>query len=130
MSGIKGKSGVYKRTKPVWNKGLKGVQEHSIETRKKISDSMSETKNYAWLGDKVGYFGLHVWVTKWKGSPKHCEMCGNDKLRSRQYHWANIDHKYNRVLDDFIRMCVKCHKRYDIDVLKIKVNRGKKQLYD
>ena len=42
-----------------------------------------------------------------------CEMCGKSGLKGRQIQWANIDHKYRRVLDDYIHMCAKCHGEYD-----------------
>lgn len=33
--------------------------------------------------------------------------------KKQMYHWANIDHKYRRLLDDYISMCVSCHRQYD-----------------
>ncbi len=70
-------------------------------------------KHYRWLGDKVGYLGVHAWVIKWKGQPDTCENCGKSGLSARKIHWANIDHKYRRVLEDYIRLCAKCHLNYD-----------------
>lgn len=88
------------------------------EVRDKISKShiglpskVSGDINYAWKGDKVSYVGLHQWVSRWKGKPKMCEMCGSTS--SKKYQWANIDHKYRRVLEDFIRLCIPCHVKYD-----------------
>lgn len=67
--------------------------------------------NWQWVGDKVSYPALHTWVRRWKGTPHKCEHCGStDK---KKYEWANIDHKYNRNLDDWIRLCTKCHRKYD-----------------
>ena len=40
-------------------------------------------------------------------------------------HWANIDHKYRRNLDDWIGLCAKCHRRYDIENNGYKVFSGK-----
>ena len=64
-----------------------------------------------WKGDKVSYPALHTWITKYKGSPQRCEICGTNE--PRRYEWANKDHKYQRNLDDFIRLCAKCHRKYD-----------------
>lgn len=64
-----------------------------------------------WKGDGASYISIHTWVAKWKGKPSKCEVCGVEN--KKQYHWANIDHKYKRVLDDYIRMCVPCHRNYD-----------------
>jgi len=68
--------------------------------------------NCNWKGDEVDYHDLHKWVTRWKGNIKKCEMCGLDD-KNKRYHWANIDHKYKRVLEDYIRLCPKCHGQYD-----------------
>jgi hypothetical protein len=70
--------------------------------------------------DHPGIKAMHVWVKQWKGKANHCEVCG--KTEKRMYHWANIDHTYRRVLDDYISMCVPCHKKYDYEKNK---NKGK-----
>jgi len=62
-------------------------------------------------GDDVGYGALHAWVTRHKGKPSLCEHCGT--THAKRFEWANIDGKYNRNLDDFIRLCKKCHNTYD-----------------
>jgi len=73
---------------------------------------MTGKNNIKWT-EKPGYEAIHAWVSRWKGKPNICEGCGNIVTNSRQIHWANIDHKYRRVLDDYIRLCAKCHKKYD-----------------
>lgn len=40
-----------------------------------------------------------------------CSVCGT--IESKRYDWANIDHTYKRILEDYIRMCRKCHFSYD-----------------
>lgn len=74
---------------------------------------MSEDRNANWKGDEVGYSGVHTWIEKWKGKPKKCENCGTEN--AKKFEWANIDHKYRRVLQDYIRMCTSCHRNYDIE---------------
>jgi len=69
----------------------------------------------AWKGEEVGYGALHVWVAYWKGKPHICEKCGKYVENLKAIDWANVDHKYRRVLDDYIRMCKKCHRDYDIE---------------
>lgn len=85
----------------------------SIQHRKSLSKALSEDKSYKWKGDKVGYGALHSWVRRKLGKPNFCEHCGNRNLKNRQYHWANKSGKYLRRLSDWIRLCVKCHKKYD-----------------
>jgi len=68
-------------------------------------------KNHSWKGDNVGYYGIHNWVKRELGKPQKCEHCGDTS--KRKYEWANKDHKYKRALEDWIRLCTKCHKKYD-----------------
>lgn len=75
--------------------------------------NVQEHEHVKWAGDKVGKRAVHIWVEKWKGKPDTCESCGKTGLKGYQIHWANVDHKYKRVLEDYIRMCVKCHGKYD-----------------
>lgn len=64
-----------------------------------------------WVGDKVSYSSLHAWVRQHKGIPQKCEHCGTTK--PRKYEWASIDHKYLRDLDNWVRLCTKCHRQMD-----------------
>ena len=70
-------------------------------------------KSNAWKGEEAGYRAIHIWVQNKLGKPRFCENCGKKGLRHRQYHWANISKKYKRLLSDWKRLCVKCHKKYD-----------------
>lgn len=104
---------------------------HTLEWNKKISDGVKRQhaegrgrspgftdaqrqKAYkiTWKGDKVSYSGLHQWLNRQLGKPKKCEECGT--IEKRKYEWANIDHKYRRNLEDYIRMCTSCHRKYDM----------------
>ncbi len=77
----------------------------------KIKDR-AENKHPKWKGDFVGYFGVHDWISKHFGQPTKCEVCGMDDA-TRKYHWANLSGKYLRDRNDFKRMCVSCHRKYD-----------------
>lgn len=57
------------------------------------------------------YVYLHKWVEKNLGKPKRCEICGRNNLS--RYHWANKSGKYKRNLNDWVRLCAKCHSRFD-----------------
>lgn len=87
-------------------------QHHSTETEFKKNDKRITGKNsYQWKGEDVGYNGVHSWIKRQKGKASNhiCEFCGK-----QAQHWANVDHKYHRNLDDFISLCAKCHRKYDI----------------
>lgn len=81
-------------------------------------------KNSIWKGDKVGYRVLHLWVERYLGKPRFCEECRSSNLKPRQYQWANISKKYKRDLNDWIRLCTKCHTDFDKDT-----RRGRRSEY-
>lgn len=90
-------------------KGRKLSEEH----KKKIGQSNLK-------GDEAGYHAIHLWVVREKGKANYCSDCNQQKSK---YEWSNIDHKYRRVLEDYIPRCTQCHRIYDRDVLQIKVGR-------
>lgn len=66
--------------------------------------------NHNWMGDDVGYTALHDWVKRNLGKAFWCTFC----FSMVNVQWANISHEYKRDLTDWIQLCVKCHKRYDL----------------
>ena len=118
-----------------WNKGLTREIELSArkssermmgqdnpmkrkEIQEKVSNALKDEKSPRWRGDNVGYSGLHCWVYKHKGRPTQCEHCGKNILISRRIHWANKSGNYLRDLNDWLRLCSKCHKEYDKQLTK------------
>ena len=89
-------------------------RKHTEESKEK----MKGKNNYGWKGDDVGYSALHSWVKRNLGKPTKCEHCRKDGLTGKKIHWANIDHQYKRNLDDWIRLCCKCHIKYDKSISK------------
>lgn len=83
----------------------------SKETRKKIGDAQRGEKNHSWKGDNVGYGGVHAWVKSILGKPNKCEHCGN--TNAKKYEWANKSGKCKRDLNDWMRLCTKCHHKLD-----------------
>ena len=70
-------------------------------------------ENLFWKGDNAGKQAMHDWVKKWKGKANHCEICGS--TNKKVFHWANINHLYHRILEEYISLCPSCHKKYDRD---------------
>ena len=62
---------------------------------------------------KVTYSAIHKWVVVRLGKPHCCDNCLRIDLRHRQYHWANISGNYKRIITDWQRLCIKCHKKFD-----------------
>ncbi len=97
--------------RPSWNKGLKtGLSFWRGKKRPDISERLKGESSYAWKGDDAGYSSIHKWIHRWKGRADHCDGCG---IKGKRYEWSNVDHKYRRVLDDYIPMCASCHRNYD-----------------
>lgn len=71
-----------------------------------------------WKGEDALYETKHRWVSNHKGRPQFCEHC--KRTDRKKYEWANIDNKYRRVLDDYIRLCTSCHRKYDYRFFKPK----------
>lgn len=69
-------------------------------------------RNSNWKGDDVGYSALHCWIKSNYGFPSKCKDCGTTS--AKQYDWANISGTYKRDIKDFKRLCVKCHKKFDV----------------
>lgn len=93
-------------------KGKKFSDEHKKKLSLAKKGVYKEEGNPCWKGDEASYVAIHQWVKRWKGSPKYCEQCGS--TTAKKFEWANIDHKYQRILDDYIRMCTSCHRLFDI----------------
>lgn len=70
-------------------------------------------KNGMWKGNKVSYRPLHSWVERMLGKSDKCEICNKNGLKGHSIHWANKSHNYKRDINDWLRLCVKCHKQYD-----------------
>lgn len=54
-------------------------------------------------------YGIHNWVKQTLGQPKVCEQCGSDFW----VEWANKSQQYKAIESDWLRLCRKCHMKYD-----------------
>jgi len=79
------------------------------ETRKKISEALRNEKHFNWK-EKPTYGIVHYWLRQNYDQTNTCEHCRQQK----RCQWALIKGKeYERKRENFIRLCVKCHRRYD-----------------
>lgn len=113
-----------------WHKGIC----HNKETKKKISKAIiNEWKkenttlkkppiyegeqNYKWKGEEAGYRAKHNWIERQLSKADKCEICGLNNIpegMDRYFDWANISDEYNRDKDDWVMLCRKCHKKFDM----------------
>jgi hypothetical protein len=122
---MKANPGSFKKGLTPWNKGIKGIHLSSKTEFKKGIHYSKKTewkkgqwkgeRHLQWKGENPSYIALHTWVARWLGKPKDCSFCGK-KATGKQMHWANKNHKYKRNLKDWIRLCAKCHKKYDSEL--------------
>ena len=93
------------------NKSNKVYEAQRFCSNQCIGKYRSGENNNKWLGDEVGYDGVHRWVQSKKGKATKCEHCG--RTDKKKYEWCNIDHTYKRVLEDYIQLCTSCHRKWD-----------------
>lgn len=103
--------GDFKKGSKPWNKG-KGDYAKKLGFGKWMKGRTDEQNN-AWKGDEVGYGALHDWIRSKKGTPIQCSNCGKKSKVPQMIHWANVSGEYYRDLNDWIRLCAKCHKEHD-----------------
>lgn len=91
--------GEFKKGHKPWNTGIERPE-------------MIREKHWNWMGNNVGYHGLHQWVIKELGKAFWCYVCMSCE-EGKMYQWANISKEYKRELTDWIPLCSKCHAKYD-----------------
>lgn len=57
------------------------------------------------------YKALHYWVGQQLGKPSLCRHCGTTS--AKRFEWANISGKYLKDVEDWVRLCKKCHCKMD-----------------
>ena len=88
----------------------------SAERRELIKRTTPRGKDHGmWLGDDVGYSGVHIWLIKTHGKATHCEFVDTTcTKKSATYEWANISGEYRRDKTDYMQLCKSCHVKYDM----------------
>ena len=73
-----------------------------------------------WKGEEATYNAKHRWIHKHWVKTEHCEMCKqytpappNTRLKFGTQ-WANISGEYKRIREDWMELCPKCHRNYDL----------------
>jgi hypothetical protein len=113
-------------------------KKRSEETKIKCSES-NKGKHYSlkteikpgeksifWKGNKAGSSAIHSWISKILGRPYRCEKCkkvnkmivyksGLRTIRRNSIHWAHINHRYTRNIEEWMALCSKCHGKYDTE---------------
>ena len=78
----------------------------------RIKESTSGENHYRW-NEKVGYKGIHTWLSKEYGRANKCENTACPSS-SRRFEWAlKRGCIYERKRENFIQLCKSCHANYD-----------------
>jgi hypothetical protein len=72
--------------------------------------------NHSW------YTAVHNWIYRQVGKPKQCEKCLVTSDQAK-IHWANVSQEYKREISDWLALCAKCHRFYDIEFYKNKLRK-------
>jgi hypothetical protein len=72
-------------------------------------------KHPQWKGDNVGYSGIHTWLRINFGYPNKCDNEACLAKNIKRFEWALIKGKeYERKRENFMQLCVSCHRKYDM----------------
>lgn len=79
-------------------------RKHSAATKEKIRCTKLAELNPNWVGDKVKYEALHLWIKRRFPKPKVCMSCWRESPR-------DLANKgiYNRDLENWEWLCRRCH---------------------
>ena len=81
----------------------------SLPVEDRVKHALFDEEHPNWKGDEVGYMALHQWVYARKERTGICQQCGAEGVTE----FANVSGEYRRDVEDFIELCVPCHRRYD-----------------
>lgn len=87
------------------------------------------------------YVAVHNWLRYNYGSADHCEnpecyyprLSSADKSKTVMYdeptgfEWANISGDYRRDRDDYMQLCVLCHRKHDNGQKRVNLNTDNKE---
>ena len=88
-----------------WNKG----KHLSEETKEKMSNASKGEKNHRWIGDNIGFKGVHSWLVNNKEKSGFCSDCG----KKGRTDWSSNTHEYTRDFNEYTERCRSCHTKYD-----------------
>jgi hypothetical protein len=112
-----------------WNKGIKSgiIPRSAFKNGHKLLPESMEKRRKKMIGKKcseetkikiglsntkegAGKTAMHDWVRarRGKASGQVCEQCNKQAAD-----WANKNHDYRRILDDYMALCRSCHRKYD-----------------
>jgi hypothetical protein len=117
---MKANSGSFKKGLSPWSKGKDMDDDFKLKISISRKGKLLNERHFAWKGDNAGYSAIHSWVRRHFGCPAECANCSFKSGSNFKIHWANKSKTYKRIKSDWIRLCVPCHKSYDLGKIKLK----------
>lgn len=74
---------------------------------------MNEIKHGNFKGDNAGNDAKHKWIQKLFGKANKCENKDCINKNPKRFDWASINHTYTRNREDWLMLCVPCHRKMD-----------------
>lgn len=94
------------------------------EEHRRRNGEAKKGKIYAWKGDEAGYAAFHARLRKKYGGASKCQNLDCDKLNISRFEWASITENFKDE-NDYLQLCVRCHKRWDMDLIKVRLEGNK-----
>ena len=101
-----------------WMKGRKW----NPEALAKRSAGMKGHPAYNWAGERPGYSTLHRWLSNKFGSASKykCQNLNCQWPFSKRMEYALVRGlEYERKRENFLILCVRCHRRYDKGLMEV-----------
>ena len=114
-----GKKGWTKGTTAGFQKGNKNPVKN-LKILNKIKKTLSKRCKRRTIYDARTTSIIHRRVEKVLRKPKICENCG--VIGKGKYDWANLSGLYKDDINDYIRLCISCHRLYDYGKIKVRRN--------
>jgi hypothetical protein len=88
-------------------------------------------RNPKWIGDRASYNTVHNRLRRTRGTPSRCGHCGSESATGYQWalNWDRVTQvryyekrrrghaeqlPYSADLNDYIRLCLRCHRTFDV----------------
>lgn len=91
------------------NKSVSHIANAAEAHRGVIHPSIRGERHPNWKGVWAGYDAIHDFVKRRKEKSKSCQHCGKSSL----LHLSNLSGKYERLIEDWVWLCPKCHSKMD-----------------
>lgn len=79
--------------------------------------NLTNAPEHVEIGDRW-YFTVHIFIHRRYGKANTCEN-KNCPKKSFKYEWANKTRRYLRDKDDWMQLCVSCHRLFDRGKIQI-----------